>query len=406
MTRTRLDALICEQEGLESLTRTDIRRIQLERLNALLARERERGGFYSGLPAHLDALAKLSELPFTTQTELAENAGAMLLCSQSEVQRVISDVTSGTTGIGKRVFYTRADCERTVRLFMAGLGELIFPGGRTLICMPFSGQFGLGELIAEAVSRLGARPIRAGAQLSYYELSELMRAERPDSFVGMPVQLLSLLRVCGRGSLKRALVSADACPEGVISEAEKLLGSRLFPHYGSREMGLGGAVCCPAHEGMHLRENHIIAEIIDENGRQAPVGEYGELVITTIGMDAIPLIRYRTGDLTRILPSPCPCGSELLRLDMVHRVTGSDMERLDSAIFADKSIADYTASYGGGVYTINALTVGEYDPTGLFKSVFGDNIRLSQRAVTGDDRAMYAGKRVLLTAENKGLNGG
>lgn len=406
MTRTRLDALICEQEGLESLTRTDIRRIQLERLNALLARERERGGFYSGLPAHLDALAKLSELPFTTQTELAENAGAMLLCSQSEVQRVISDVTSGTTGIGKRVFYTRADCERTVRLFMAGLGELIFPGGRTLICMPFSGQFGLGELIAEAVRRLGASPIRAGAQLSYLELSELMRAERPDSFVGMPVQLLSLLRVCGRGSLERALVSADACPEGVISEAEKLLGSRLFPHYGSREMGLGGAVCCPAHEGMHLRENHIIAEIIDENGRQAPVGEYGELVITTIGMDAIPLIRYRTGDLTRILPSPCPCGSELLRLDMVHRVTGSDMERLDSAIFADKSIADYTASYGGGVYTINALTVGEYDPTGLFKSVFGDNIRLSQRAVTGDDRAMYAGKRVLLTAENKGLNGG
>lgn len=406
MTRTRLDALICEQEGLESLTRTDIRRIQLERLNALLARERERGRFYSGLPAHLDALAKLSELPFTTQTELAENAGAMLLCSQSEVQRVISDVTSGTTGIGKRVFYTRADCERTVRLFMAGLGELIFPGGRTLICMPFSGQFGLGELIAEAVRRLGASPIRAGAQLSYLELSELMRAERPDSFVGMPVQLLSLLRVCGRGSLERALVSADACPEGVISEAEKLLGSRLFPHYGSREMGLGGAVCCPAHEGMHLRENHIIAEIIDENGRQAPVGEYGELVITTIGMDAIPLIRYRTGDLTRILPSPCPCGSELLRLDMVHRVTGSDMERLDSAIFADKSIADYTASYGGGVYTINALTVGEYDPTGLFKSVFGDNIRLSQRAVTGDDRAMYAGKRVLLTAENKGLNGG
>ena len=398
--------LICEQEGLESLTRADIRRIQLERLNALLARERERGGFYSGLPAHLDDLAELSEFPFTTQTELAENVGAMLLCSQSEVQRVISDVTSGTTGIGKRVFYTRADCERTVWLFMAGLGELIFPGDRTLICMPFSGQFGLGELIAEAVRRLGASPIRAGAQLSYLELSELMRAERPDSFVGMPVQLLSLLRVCGRGSLERALVSADACPEGVISEAEKLLGSRLFPHYGSREMGLGGAVCCPAHEGMHLRENHIIAEIIDENGRQAPVGEYGELVITTIGMDAIPLIRYRTGDLTRILPSPCPCGSELLRLDMVHRVTGSDMERLDSAIFADKSIADYTASYGGGVYTINALTVGEYDPTGLFKSVFGDNIRLSQRAVTGDDRAMYAGKRVLLTAENKGLNGG
>lgn len=397
MTRTRLDALICEQEGLESLTRADIQRIQLERLNALLARERERGGFYSGLPARLDDLAELSELPFTTQTELAENVGVMLLCSQSEVQRVISDVTSGTTGIGKRVFYTRADCERTVRLFMAGLGELIFPGGRTLICMPFSGQFGLGELIAEAVSRLGASPIRAGAQLSYFELSELMRAERPDSFVGMPVQLLSLLRVCGRGSLERALVSADACPESVISEAEKLLGSRLFPHYGSREMGLGGAVCCPAHEGMHLRENHIIAEIIDENGRQAPVGEYGELVITTIGMDAIPLIRYRTGDRTRILPQPCPCGSELIRLDRVRRETASCMESFDNRVFADALIVDYTAAYRDERYIINALTLGEHEPSELFKSVFGENIELHLRAVTGADRSMYAGKRVLLS---------
>ena len=403
MTRTRLDALICEQEGLESLTRADIRRIQLERLNALLARERERGGFYSGLPAHLDDLAELSEFPFTTQTELAENVGAMLLCSQSEVQRVISDAWLNLpTSAGEKCMTLLNVLRRRSRAMVqavceAGLGELIFPGGRTLICMPFSGQFGLGELIAEAVSRLGASPIRAGAQLSYFELSELMRAERPDSFVGMPVQLLSLLRVCGRGSLERALVSADACPEGVISEAEKLLGSRLFPHYGSREMGLGGAVCCPAHEGMHLRENHIIAEIIDENGRQAPVGEYGELVITTIGMDAIPLIRYRTGDRTRILPQPCPCGSELIRLDRVRRETASCMESFDNRVFADALIVDYTAAYRDERYIINALTLGEHEPSELFKSVFGENIELHLRAVTGADRSMYAGKRVLLS---------
>lgn len=400
MTRTRLDALIMEQEGLEAVTRDSIRRIQLERLNLLLARERDRGGFYAGVPARLSCLEELAGLPFTTQEQLAQNAPSMLLCSQADVQRVISDVTSGTTGTGKRVFYTREDCERTVRLFMAGLGELVFPGERTLICMPFSGAFGLGGLIAEAVERLGAEPVRAGAQLSYAELGALLHEYRPDSFVGMPVQLLSLLRVCGKGSLKRALISADACPKGVMSAAAELLGSDLFPHYGSREMGLGGAVCCPAHEGMHLRENHVIAEIIDENGSPVPDGEYGELVITTIGMEAMPLIRYRTGDRTRLLPSPCRCGSELLRLDMVHRMTGADMERLDSSVFADKSIADYTASYAGGVYTINALTVGEYDPTGLFKSIFGDNIRLNRRTVTGDDKAMYAGKRLLLTADN------
>ena len=103
-----------------------------------------------------------------------------------------------------------------------------------------------------------------------------------------------------------------------MEELEKALGSKLYPHYGSRECGLGGAVTCEAFEGMHLRENHMIPEIIDEKGNVLPEGEYGELVLTTIGADAMPLIRYRTGDYTRILP-PCPCGGVTKRLDIVSR---------------------------------------------------------------------------------------
>ena len=82
---------------------------------------------------------------------------------------------------------------------------------------------------------------------------------------------------------------------------------------------------------MHLRENHIIPEIIDQQGNVLPDGEYGELVITTIGADAMPLIRYRTGDFTRILP-PCPCGGVTKRLDRVSRREGEvSIEELDSA---------------------------------------------------------------------------
>ena len=250
MSLPRIDALIMAQEGMPSLSRRAIEEMQLHKLNALLRREKERGGFYRDLPERLDSLAQLRELPFTTEEDLAQHAAGLLLCSQSEIRRVLSDATSGTTGAAKRVFYTEGDCENTVRLFMAGLGELIFPGGVTMICFPFSGPYGLGELIAEAVERLGARPLKLGAALSYGELRAVMEAERPDSFVGMPAQLLSLLRVCGRGSLRRALVSGDACPPAVLRACEERLGSRLFPHYGSREMALGGAICCPAHEGM------------------------------------------------------------------------------------------------------------------------------------------------------------
>ena len=383
----RIDALIAGQEGLERVDRETIEAIQLKKLNRLLAREKERGGFYRDLPERLFSLADLPSLPFTTDEQLAANAPGLLLRSQSEISRVLSDATSGTTGAAKRVFYTEGDCERTVELFMAGLGELIFPSSVTMILFPFTGPFGLGELIAEAVSRLGARPLKLGASGSYGEWSEVLEKERPDSFVGMPVQLLRLLRVCGRGSLRRALVSGDLCPAAVIEGCESILGSRLFPHYGSREMALGGAITCPAHAGMHLRENHVIAEIVDEDGKPLPPGEYGELVITTIGMEAMPLIRYRTGDYTRILPGKCPCGSEALRLDTVSRRDGGEeMAALDETLFRLPFVADYRAERKNGRLCLEILTCGEGELPPLDAAV-------TARPVRTEDGPLYRAKR-------------
>ena len=82
-------------------------------------------------------------------------------------------------------------------------------------------------------------------------------------------------------------------------------------------MGLAGAVTCPAFQGMHLRENDILAEIVDQAGNPLPAGCWGELVITTLQAEAMPLIRYRTGDYTRFYAEPCPCGS-VLHLSLIH----------------------------------------------------------------------------------------
>ena len=377
-------------EALPSVTRESLDLLQLRKLNAVLRREKARGGFYKDLPAHLNSLAELQTLPFTTDEDLAQNAPGLLLCSQAEIRRILSDATSGTTGKAKRVFYTEGDLAGTVKLFTAGLGELIFPGSVTMICFPFSGPNSLGELISEAITRLGARPLKLGAGLTYGEYASVMEKERPDSFVGMPVQLLNILRVCGRGSLRRALVSGDACPEVVLRGCEEILGARLFPHYGSREMALGGAICCPAHAGMHLRENHVIAEIIDDAGRPLPPGEIGELVITTIGMEAMPLIRYRTGDYTRILPGPCPCGSAVLRLDTVTRKGGAQLAVLDEMLFSLPFVADYRAEMCGSKLKLTVLTCGE----GKLPSL---DAELHVRPVSPTDTSLYAGKRTLLT---------
>ena len=406
MTRSRIDDMIKGQEGLTELNRQTLDCLQLEKLNALLRREKARGGFYRALPEKLASLSELSALPFTTDEDLARHAPGLLLCSQAQIQRVLSDATSGTTGAAKRVFYTEADLENTVQLYVAGLGELIFPGSVTLICFPFSGPYGLGELIAEAITRLGARPLKAGPFLSYGDYAALLEREQPDTFVGMPVQLLGMLRVCGRRSLRRALVSGDACPDSVMDGCEALLGSRLFPHYGSREMGMAGAICCPAHEGMHLRENHVLAEIVDETGRVLPEGERGELVITTVGMEAMPLIRYRTGDFTRILPSACPCGSETRRLDRIERRSeGLSAAALDELLFADPAVADCRYDLGESGLSITALTCGEGAEEGLLPRLCAAfpalPISLSCRSARPDDRTLYAGKRVV-TARKDG----
>lgn len=348
MKRTELDKWIKDTEALPELSREGLEAVQLKRLNETLERVAARGGVYAGYPRQLGSLEELQTLPFTTAEQLSRRSSGFLLTSQREVERVISGATSGTTGAGKRVFYTREDMEDTVGFFAAGISEMLPAGERCLIAFPFTGPFGLGDLIARAVEKLGAEPVKAGYGVSWGQLCTLVRDTRPRCYIGFPAALLGLGRMYGPGfPIERALVSADACPEGLMEEIEKLTGSKPFPHYGSRECGLGGAVTCQAHEGMHLRENHIIAEIVDGEGRPLPPGEYGELVISTVGLRAMPLLRYRTGDYTRFLP-PCPCGGVTRRIDRVSRkVEGADMEKLDEALFRIPGLVDCRAEFDG-----------------------------------------------------------
>lgn len=401
MNRTRLDAFIEQLEGIPHLTREALEELQLRRLNDMLARMREAKVHYRDLPEKLDSLSDLQKLPFTTAQMLGAHPGRYLLTSQSDVARVISGATSGTTGPAKRVFYTETDTAHTVWLFEAGIGEMLQPGEKCFIAFPFTGPFGLGDLIAQAVKNLGGIPIRAGFGQTWAEALDLLRETKPETYIGFPVVLLSLARLWGEGfPIRRALVSADACPDGVMTELEAILGNRLYPHYGSRECGLGGAVTCPAFEGTHLRENHIIPEIIDEHGNVLPDGEYGELVLTTIGLEAMPLIRYRTGDFTRILP-PCPCGGVTKRLDNVSRQEGEiSMEVLDSVLFRIPILADYRVSFDGSLsieaFTTRSGTI-EHDIRNAVAQLYPHlEVRISARLCRRDHRPAYPGKRHII----------
>ena len=397
MKRTNLENWIEKTEGLPKLTREGLEALQLTRLNETLERLKARGGFYKDCPEKLDSLAELQNLPFTTAEDLSARPGKFLLTSQSEVSRVISGATSGTTGPAKRVFYTAQDTEHTVGFFAAGISEMLSPGEKCLIAFPFTGPFGLGDLIAKAVERLGGIPIKAGFGGAWGELIDLVKDTQPETYIGFSVTLLSLARIYGADfPIKRALVSGDACPKGVMKELEKVLGNKLYPHYGSRECGLGGAVTCPVFAGMHLRENHIIPEIIDEQGNVLPEGEYGELVITTIGSDAMPLIRYRTGDYTRLLPQ-CPCGGVTRRIDTVSRQEGIiSIEELDSKLLHIPELVDYRASFDGKL-TIEARTLREGVQRQIYdgaKEIYPElQVNVHTSLCRQSDRPMYLGKR-------------
>lgn len=405
MKRSNIDRWICETEHIRELTRENLRKLQLEKLNHLLRLEKERQGFYKDLPEFLNSLEDLKNLPFTTSSMLSERPGSFLLTSQSEVARVISSATSGTTGASKRVFYTNEDTEHTIRFFAAGISEMAAPGEKVLIAFPFSGPFGLGDLIEQAVFRVDAVPVRADMGQNHSGLARQLAESRADCYIGFAVPLLSALRIQLSPFLKKALLSGDACPKGVLRELEHILGNNtLFPHYGSRETGLGGAITCPAHEGMHLRENHIIGEIVDRNLHPVPDGRYGELVITTVGLTAMPLIRYRTGDYTRFLPVPCPCGSVVRRLDRTSRLETEalSMEQLDSFIYTVPELIDCRAFLRDKTLILEVLSLHGTCREELMSLLHGPGspcahfqIQIEEKTYRTDMAPLYPGKRFL-----------
>ena len=125
MRRTNLEDWIETTERIPHLTRENLEQLQLQRLNETLAKVKQRGGFSRDYPEKLESLSDLQKLPFTTAEDLAAHPGRFLLTSQSEVSRVMSGATSGTTGPAKRVFYTETDTEHTVGFFASGISEML-----------------------------------------------------------------------------------------------------------------------------------------------------------------------------------------------------------------------------------------------------------------------------------------
>ena len=388
-----LENLIVQQEEMPIFSRELLKKHQLELLNTQLKRAKAVSSFYKDYPDEVTSLENLSTLPFITADILSENYAKLCLSSLEELTRVRTEYTSGTVGTPKKVAYSDYDSERTTEFFANGLAELIYPSDKVIICFPYTDALSLGGLVGEAVRRIGAVPVFAGHDKTYGEYLDIIRENRASVYIGPPVLLLSILRLDPNTTLKRALISGDRCSNTVIKECEKLLGTKLFPHYGLRESGLGCAYTCSAHEGMHIRENDIICEIIDESGNVLPHGDWGELVITTIGLEAMPLFRYRTGDFARFLPEVCPCGSTVLRMEVTGRISRNvQIGHFDDLLFGFEDIIDFNITENSVILSVK--NKNERLIFSVQKLLRGFDVSFIDVKLT--DKPMYTGKRRIL----------
>jgi phenylacetate-CoA ligase len=366
--RTPLDSWIKAKIGLHpdtNLNRRALGRFQLAKLRQTIAYARERSSFYQklfeSLPTDpLGSLEDMSRLPFTTADDLRRDHLQMLCVSQDRVARVITLLTSGTTAQPKRLYFTDADLELTTDFFQHGMSTLVEPGQRVLILMPGPNSGSIADLLQRGLARMQVAGLLHGVVSDPPAAIEAIVSQKADCLVGLPVQVLGLARHpeakrIPTGQIKSVLLSADYVPQTVVREISAVWGASVYEHYGMTEMGYGGGVQCAAKAGYHLREADLYFEMVDpDSGQPLAPGQMGEVVFTTLTRQALPLIRYRTGDLSRFIEEPCPCGTALTRLDKIRgrlagRVRlGNDqlltMADLDETLLALPGILNYQAA--------------------------------------------------------------
>ena len=348
----------------ETFTREAITAYQLRKVRETLYLARGKSISYrsrlAAFPPEIASLEELKHYPFTTAEDIRREPLQFLCVSQNEIQRVVTLDSSGTTGLPKRLFFTRDDQELTIDFFQVGMSTFTAPGDRVLILLPVERPGSVGDLLAIALERMGAIGIRHGPVRDVGHTLAVMANEAVNGVVGVPTQVLALVRSAGmeksnRLRLKSVLLTTDYVPQAIVRAVEASWGCRVYNHYGMTEMGLGGGVECQARRGYHVREADLYVEVIDPiNGRTVSEGEYGEVVFTTLTRRGMPLIRYRTGDISRFIPGDCPCGTVRRTLEKVRGRIGSrvdlgnghclTMADLDDALFPIDGVWNFTAS--------------------------------------------------------------
>ena len=319
------------EKEIETMDREPLERMQAARLRETLQRAKKSvhyGKRFAEMGLDVDGIrtvADVEKLPLTNKEDLRESwPYGFLACSRDDLIRMHS--SSGTTGRATVIFHTANDIAAWTNLlarsmYMAGMRRSdVFQNMMTY------GLFTGGLGFHYGAEKIGALVIPAGAGNSNRQI-QLIRDFETTAIHIIPSYALHLSTVFTEigvdprrdTKLKLAFLGAEPHSEKMRLRIEDLYGFKGFNSYGLSEMnGPGMAFECPEQNGMHIWEDNYIVEIIDPvTQKPLPEGEEGELVATTLVRDGMPILRYRTKDLTRIIPGPCPCGRTHRRIERI-----------------------------------------------------------------------------------------
>ncbi|MDR1114950.1 MAG: phenylacetate--CoA ligase [Tannerella sp.] len=385
------------QEELETISADGLRKLQLERLRETIT-QAANSPYYKKVfeenaisAENIKSLEDVKRLPFTTKDDLRANYpyGFAAVPLQKCI-RVHS--SSGTTGNPTVVLHSRKDIDlwsdQVARcMYMVGLRDTdVFQNTSGY------GMFTGGLGFQYGAEKLGALTVPAAAGNSKRQIKFIMDFGTTalhiiPSYATRLAEIFQDMNINPRTDTKLRVFCMGAEPhsEEQRLRIEKLLGVKAYNCFGMSEMnGPGVAFECTEQKGLHIWEDYVIAEIIDPLTLEpVPDGEIGELVLTTLQREAMPLIRYRTHDLTRFLPGHCPCGRTHRRIDRF-KGRSDDMIILKGVNIFPVQIEKILMGFGelAGNYLITIETVGNNDEMLIeveLSDLFTDNYGILER---------------------------
>lgn len=292
------------------------------------------------------------KIPFTDKEDLRDCYPlGIQACLDEEVIRIHS--SSGTTGFPVIIPYTRKDVEDWTLMFkrcyeMAGVGS----SDRVQIT-PGYGLWTAGISFQAGAEAVGAMAIPMGPGNTDKQIQMMLDLKSTvlcstSSYALLLAEKIEEMGIKNEIHLKKGLIGSEQWGKKMRNRIEKTLGARLYDIYGLTEIyGPGIAISCDEECGMHYWDDYFYFEIIDPNtGEVLPEGEFGELVITTLEKEGAPLIRYRTHDLTRIIPGNCNCGSPYPRIDTLKGRT-DEMFKVKGVNMYPKQVEEVLAEIEG-----------------------------------------------------------